>query len=210
MTSVGFECTPIHMIEIAVTGGIACGKSLVSGFFGELGARVCSADTFAHEALVPDGEAFVGVVARFGHGILDPAGEIDRRALARTVFGDAEARCELERLVHGPVKRQIRRWLSLPSEALVSVVEVPLLYEAGMADDGWGAVVSVVAPSGVQETRLVGLGFTIDEARARMGAQLPVEQKATSADYVVINGTSKRLVKEQVGLIWQKLLKMKK
>jgi dephospho-CoA kinase len=195
------------MMDIAVTGGIACGKSLVAGFFRDLGARVCSADIIAREVLAPGGEAFGAVVERFGEWIIADDGTIDRRLLGRYVFDHPAARADLEALVHGPVKRRIHEWREAGSDDAISVVEVPLLFEAGMADDGWDAIVCVVAPESIQESRLEGLGFSIDEARARLRAQMPVEQKAEKADYVVMNGASKGLAREQVESIWRKLLR---
>jgi dephospho-CoA kinase len=195
------------MMKLAVTGGIACGKSLVTGFFHDLGARVCSADACVHKSLSRDGDAYAAVVACFGDDIVGHNGDIDRRELGQRVFADAALRKKLEQLVHGPVKRIVRDWLDIADAHVVSVVEVPLLFEAGMGNDGWDAVICVVAPVGVQEQRLLDLGFHIDDARARIAAQMPLEQKAGLADYVVINGASTGLAKEQVESIWQKLLK---
>jgi len=195
------------MVHIAVTGGIACGKTLVGEFLSDRGVRVCDVDHIAHTLLRAGDPVFGEVVASFGRGILAPDGAIDRRALGVIVFADAAARERLNALVHPAVTVRLAAWRRRMSDERVRVCAalVPLLFEAEL-DTGWDAVVCVVASPAAQQMRLCERGFTVAEARCRMQAQLPQKEKARRSDYVVINDGTKALAEEQTSRALKSIL----
>src|SRR5688572_32093278 len=100
------------MRRVGLTGGIATGKSHVRAVFEALGVPTIDADVLAHEAVVPGSPAFAAVKARFGPDVVDSTGAIDRRKLGNVVFADAEARKDLEAIIHPGVVAAIERWFS--------------------------------------------------------------------------------------------------
>ena len=174
------------MLKVALTGGIATGKSYVLDQFRRRGIPVLDADSLAHGVMAPGTEATAAIAARFG-AVIAEDGAVDRAKLGRIVFADAGARRDLEAIVHPAVYRAItaglRAFERLGGSAL-AVVDVPLLYESGHATD-FDRVIVTSSPIEVQLQRLLARGLTEDEARQRMAAQLPGAEKAARADFVV-------------------------
>lgn len=196
-----FCFVPAHiqrfMVRIAITGGIACGKSLVAATFGEQGIPVCEADALAHAVLAPGDAVHEAVVARFGRAVLAPGGGIDRAHLGRLVFGDAAALADLNRLTHPEIMRRLRAWVDERSASCPQVAAViPLLYEIG-DEASWDLVVCVAAPEDQQLSRLRGRGLSEAEARQRVACQWPQEKKMERADFVIYNGGSVDLLRRQ-------------
>lgn len=193
------------MVTIAITGSIACGKSLVGQYLGESGYPVCDADAVAHELMRKGGAVYETVVNRFSRGVLNDRGEIDRGRLGQVVFADEAARESLNRIVHPAVDRAIRDWLAVQSGSMAFAV-VPLLFESAM-ERGWDAVVCVTAPASVQEERLRSRnGLSVEEARARIAAQWPSDRKAERSDFVLVNGGSMELLKEQTEKMLERII----
>lgn len=190
-------------MKIALTGGIACGKSLAASYMTARGAEVCEADALGHAALEQDSEVYAAVVARFGDGALTEAGDIDRRILGRRVFESAEDRAALNALVHPVVEREWTAWLSRVKDR-PAVVVVPLLYEAGYGS-GWDAVVCVSASRSVRMARLRERGMTDAEAKARIDAQWPEEKKIARADCVLWNDATRECLATQVDKVWNSI-----
>jgi dephospho-CoA kinase len=185
------------MFKIAVTGGIACGKSLVGRFLADAGVAVRDADEMAHELMAPGQAVARQVVEVFGPDILDGDGRIDRRRLGNRVFSAPEDLKRLNAIVHPAVKRVWQEWLAgQPDTREAAAVIVPLLYEAGEGE-GWDAVVCVVASEAVQMERLAGRGLSEGESRKRLAAQMPVSRKAVQADYVIVNNGTETVLNEQ-------------
>jgi dephospho-CoA kinase len=187
---------PAPWLRICVTGGIACGKSLVGAYLEALGVAVIEADTVCHDLMRAGTPLFPQIVAAFGRAILAPDGEIDRAALGRRVFGDAAALVSLNALLHPAAQGAIEAWVrARREESLLPVgpgwrggvaAIIPLLYEAAW-EAAWDRVICVSAPLALQRERLRSKGFTQKEAHDRMAAQWPVEEKMKRADYVVFN-----------------------
>ncbi len=173
------------MLRVALTGGIATGKSYVAGRFRTLGVPVVDADAIVHRILAARGAEFAQIVARFGTGILDPAGAIDRRALGAIVFGNAAARRDLEAILHPAVYRLIEEWFAGQRGRAWAVADVPLLYETGRERDFDRVVVTACTPERQIARIVVRDGTSIDEARARLAAQWPIEEKVGRADLVI-------------------------
>jgi dephospho-CoA kinase len=190
------------MVTIAVTGGIACGKSLVGRYLAEIGVPVCDADDLAREVVAQGGRVYEEIVAEFGRGILRATGEIDRAALAREVFGDARRLARLNALTHPAIMQRLRAWVAATSGAASHVAAViPLLYE--IHDEcNWSAVVCVSAPERAQVSWLGERGMAPDEARQRLAAQLPLAQKMERADYVIFNCGTRDLLRRQTNRVW--------
>jgi dephospho-CoA kinase len=166
-------------VAVAITGGIGAGKSEALKAFARHGAATVSSDEIVHH-LLRRPEVRDAVVARMGHGVVSPAGEIDRGALATVVFNDREALDWLEELLHPLVSAEYLQWreqlAELPVAPRVSVTEVPLLYETG-SDARFDKVVVITAPSKLRRARS---DVVMDDREARL---LPDKEKVQRADF---------------------------
>ena len=174
------------MLRVALTGGIATGKSYCLARFASLGVPVIDADRLARDAVAPGSRALEAVVARFGAAILLPDGSLDRASLGRIVFADRAARADLEAIVHPEVYRRIGEWFATLSPGTrVAIADIPLLFETGQ-HHGFDRVIVTACEPAEQLRRLITRdGLTETEARARVDAQWPIEEKAARADYVI-------------------------
>jgi dephospho-CoA kinase len=174
------------MIRVALTGGIATGKSHVLDRCLARGIPCLDADELAHGVLAPGTEGTAAVAERFGPSVIDPAGSVDRKALGAIVFGDDAARRDLERIVHPAVYRAIAaglRGFELIGADL-AVVAIPLLYETGRAGD-FDAVVVTTCSVASQRARLAARGLNELEIDQRLAAQMSAADKASRASYVI-------------------------
>jgi dephospho-CoA kinase len=174
------------MVRVALTGGIATGKSTVLGLLRRRGVPTIDADILARDVVVTGAPAYAAVVARFGTGILDDTAAIDRRALAAIVFADAAARRDLESIVHPAVYDAIEGWFAaLPDATPLAVADIPLLFETGRNVD-FDVVIVVACPPDEQLRRVMTRdGATEIEARSRLDAQWPIDRKVAAADHVI-------------------------
>jgi len=199
-------------LRLCVTGGIACGKSLVGACLEALGVAVIDADTVCHGLMRAGTPLFTQIVAAFGREIIAPDGEIDRAVLGRRVFGDAAALARLNALLHPAAERAIEAWvLARREEACRNMGQgwrggvaaiIPLLYETAR-ETAWDRVICVSAPIALQQKRLRSKGFTEKEAHDRMAAQWPVEDKIKRADYVVFNAGTQVCAQRQTVQVMQ-------
>lgn len=195
------------MLKIALTGGIATGKSYVLDQFCHRGVPVLDADALAHGVMAAGTEATAAIAERFGADVLAANGSVDRTTLGPIVFADAAARHDLEAIVHPAVYRAITaglRAFERLGEPAFAVVDVPLLYETGHAPD-FDRVIVTVSPPDVQIERLVNRGLTVLEARQRLAAQMPTGEKASRADFVIRTDDSFESTNRQVEEIVRKL-----
>jgi dephospho-CoA kinase len=170
-------------IAVAITGGIGAGKSEALKAFARHGAATVSSDEIVHH-LLRRPEVRDAVVARMGHGVVSPAGELDRGALATVVFNDRDALAWLEELLHPLVSAEYLQWreqlAELPDAPSISVTEVPLLYETG-GDARFDKVVVITAPSKLRRARSE---VTMDDREARL---IPDAEKVQRADFAFKN-----------------------
>ncbi|MGE0359787.1 MAG: dephospho-CoA kinase [Vicinamibacterales bacterium] len=172
------------MRRVVLTGGIATGKSTVAATLVRRGVPVVDADRLAREAVAPGSDGLRAVVARFGPGVLDAAGALDRAALGRRVFADAAARRDLEQIVHPYVRAGVAAFLAAAGGP-AAVAEIPLAYETGWFR-AFDAVVVAACHPRVQAERLRARDRLDDVAiAARLAAQWPIEDKARLADRVI-------------------------
>lgn len=174
------------MVRVALTGGIATGKSTVLARLVAAGIPAIDADVLARQVVARGTPGFDAVVASFGPGVVTAAGDLDRRALGARVFADPAARAALEAIIHPAVYQGISAWFaSLPGDTRVAVADIPLLFETGRAQD-FDVVVVVACARDEQVRRVVARdGVTMDEAEARVAAQWPIERKVAAADHVI-------------------------
>lgn len=195
------------MVRIALTGGIATGKSYVLDAFRRRGIPCLDADALAHGVMAAGTEATAAIADRFGTEVLDASGNVDRRKLAPIVFADVDARRDLEAIVHPAVRRAIAaglRAFELAEAAPLAIVDIPLLFETGRATD-FDRVVATVCSPATQRQRLVARGLTPAEVEARLAAQLPAAEKAARADFVISTEGTYEETGAQVDQIIQQL-----
>jgi len=177
-----------NVVVLGVTGGIACGKSEVGRILEGMGFAVCDADHVAHDLMNKGTPVFEQVVDRFGTRILSGNGEISRSILGETVFKDPEQRKILNGLVHPAVREALAGWIDkMKTEGRYSAVLIPLLFESGMQDLGWDAVVCVSSCEEDVFQRLERRSLTRKEAEKRVHSQMPLAEKEKLADHVVPN-----------------------
>jgi dephospho-CoA kinase len=194
------------VLLVGLTGGIGSGKSTVARLLEKRGAVVFDADVLARRAVDPGTPGYVAAVERFGPGIVREDGEIDREALGRVVFADAEARADLEAIVHPEVRRLFAEGSDRyrDSDAVV-VFGAPLLVETGLYR-AFDVLVVVSASERAQIERLASArGMSEDDVRARMAAQFPLERKAEVADILLDNDGSMDSLEHQVDRLWADL-----
>ncbi len=170
---------------LAITGGIGAGKSTVLRMFAGFGARIADADDLAHSAYRQGLPSYQAMVARWGRGILDASGEIDRRKVAAIVFCKKEELNWLNVQVHPFVWQELEN-LSAEREKGPLFCAIPLLYEFGW-EDKVDAVISVWCPPEVQRERLLQRGWTDEEIRRRLATQISMDEKLSRGDYGIIN-----------------------
>lgn len=173
--------------RVALTGGIATGKTYVRERLDDLGIPTIDADRLAREAVAPGSPALVAIVQRFGAAVLDAGGALDRRALADVVFSNPDARRDLEAIVHPDVRRATDAWLATldPARHPLAVADIPLLYETGRDRDFDAVIVTACDPATQLQRIVVRDGASEADARLRLAAQLPIEEKIRRADYVI-------------------------
>lgn len=194
------------MEVVALTGGVGSGKSTVAGMLRELGATVIDADEAARAVVEPGTPGFLQIRDAFGERYVR-AGRLDRAALAELVFHDPEALRRLNEITH-PLVRQWMAERQQEAEARGEervVLDIPLLFENGL-QDAFATILLVYAPPDLQLRRLVeGRGFTDEDARARIAAQLPMAEKRGRATYVIDNSGSPAETRRQVEEIWSRI-----
>jgi dephospho-CoA kinase len=192
-------------MRVGLTGGIASGKSTVSGILRELGAVVIDADRLARDVVAPGTPGLAEVVAEFGPGVLTEDGAMDRQAMARLVFGDEEARRRLEGIIHPRVLEEIRRLEAEAPDGAVVVHDIPLLAESGRAPSFDAVIVVDVAPETQLDRMVEDRGWSRAEGESRMAAQSSREDRLAIATYVVDNSGSLEELRARVEEVYSKL-----
>jgi dephospho-CoA kinase len=194
------------VLLVGLTGGIGAGKSTVADLLAERGAVIVDADEVARAVVEPGQRALAKLVDRFGAGILDADGRLDRSALAKLAFVDDESRRDLEAITHPAINEEFgRRVAAAPSDAVV-VLDVPLLAESPQARErGYQTVIVVEAPRDVRLARLEARGVDRADAEARMAAQTGDDERRKIATYVIDNAGDRAALERQVDEVWAEL-----
>jgi dephospho-CoA kinase len=195
------------MLKVALTGGIATGKTYVREKFEALGVPTIDADALARDAVRPGSPTLQAVVGRFGKEILDSSGALNRTTLAAIVFADEQARKDLERIIHPAVYTAITAWfvrLITKGAPPMAIADIPLLYETNNAAE-FDRVIVTSCPEPVQIARVIERdGITEEEARQRIAAQMPLTEKARRADYVIdTNGSFEHTERQTIDVLRQ-------
>ncbi|HWY54007.1 MAG TPA: dephospho-CoA kinase [Terriglobales bacterium] len=205
------------MLKVGLTGGIACGKSVVGEMFMALGAHLVQADTIAHELMQPGEAVYQEVVQHFGEGILNPDGSVNRARLAESAFGVSGEKelsriQELNQIVHPAVIRRQDEWMAVVGQKdprAIAMVEAALILEAGAADRFDRLVVVTCRPEQRIQRWAARLGVDEETARRevarRMAAQLPDEEKIKAANHVIDNSGSLDETRRRVGQVYSEL-----
>lgn len=193
------------MHVFGLTGGIGTGKSTVARLLAAKGAVVIDADRIAREVVAPDSPALQEIVKEFGESVLNARGELDRAKLAAIVFSDPEKRRRLEAITHPRIFARFAQEITQAAEkgARVVILDVPLLFETGGLASAVEKVIVVYAPVQTQVERLAQRdGMTEEQARARIGAQMDIEEKRKRGDYVIENTGSLEDLARAVDRLW--------
>lgn len=196
--------------KVAITGGLACGKSSVCRLMKNLGAYTVSADAIVHRLLSPNTELGQKVIQLLGKTIVKN-GTCDRNEIAKLVFNDPDKLHKLEELLHPAVFQEIEHQYQTVSTNAVPalfVAEVPLLFE--VSAEGWfDYVIVVTAPSDLCRARFKQCKGQDDEQFAlRSQRQLPLSEKKRRADFIICNNGSMKDLEQQTQLIYDELIKL--
>jgi len=196
------------MLKVGLTGGLACGKSFVGEALESFGCLLIQADELGHAVLARGGEAYAVVVEKFGVDILGPDGEIERPALAAKVFGAPERLAELNAMVHPPV---VEREALLIAEFAarephgIAVVEAAILIETG----GYRRFDRMILVTCLEEQQIERAlrrpGARLEDIRARLSRQLPLEEKRKFADFVIDTSGEKEATLQQTRVVYEAL-----
>ncbi|WP_101949988.1 dephospho-CoA kinase [Mycobacterium sp. 3519A] len=189
------------MLRIGLTGGIGAGKSTVAAAFAECGGIIVDGDVIAREVVEPGTEGLAALVDAFGADILLPDGALNRPALAARAFVDDEKRAKLNGIVHPLVARRREEILDAVHEDAVVVEDIPLLVETGLAPL-FPLVVVVTADEETRVERLIKRGMDEADARARIKAQAPEDQRRAIADVLLDNSGSAGELVEKARDLW--------
>jgi dephospho-CoA kinase len=174
------------VLRVALTGGLASGKSTVAAYLASLGFPVIDSDQLARTAVAPGSPGLAAVVGEFGQSVLMADGSLDRSAVGRLVFSDPQARARLEAIVHPLVRQETDRLVGQAEQAGATavIVDIPLLVETGQADR-YDLVVALSAPLEVRIGRAAKRQLSPQQAKARMAAQASDKQRADAAELVI-------------------------
>lgn len=200
----------MRIYKLALTGGIATGKSHARERFEELGIPTVDADEIARKLPRRHSEALEAIVRRFGPAILNRNGTLNRRALAAVVFANPDARHDLEAILHPAVYRAIQAWfehIELLGRHRIGLADIPLLYETGR-HAGFDKVIVTWCPEDMQIARMLDRGMTEQETQQRMSAQLPSAEKKARADYVIDTSGSKEDTNRQIDAIFDEIVEI--
>jgi dephospho-CoA kinase len=196
------------MLRVGLTGGIACGKSFVGEALASYGCLLIQADELGHEVLAPSGEAYADVVREFGGEILAADGSIERGHLAKLVFSDSQKLARLNGIVHPAV---IRREEALAAEFFarephgIVVVEAAILIETGSYRRFDRLILVFCAQEQQIERAMRRNGALEADIHARIGRQMPLEEKRNFADFVIDTSGTKEDTLRQARTIYEEL-----
>lgn len=191
---------------LGLTGTLGSGKSTVSGMLRDKGARIICADEIAREVVAPGTQALQEIVAAFGPEVLAPDRSLDRKALAARVFNDSSALRQLEAIIHPRVRDRELQLIETYRSSPLIILDIPLLFESG-ADALCDAVAVVTVD---EDTRLQRLttqrGMNPGDARRRIAAQMPQEEKVRRATHVINNSGSLQETERQVDRLLEEIV----
>ncbi len=194
------------MIRVALTGGIGSGKSTVARAFASRGAIVVDADRIARDIVEPGQPALTEIRERFGPGVIQPDGTLDRPGLAAVVFGDARALADLNSITHPRIAQRSAAIMAEAPAGSVVVYDMPLLVEQRLTE-GWDQIVVVETPMDLRLERLGrDRGMASDDARARVAAQASDAERRAVADYLIVNDGTPEQLEADAHRVWDRIV----
>jgi dephospho-CoA kinase len=192
------------MYLLGITGSVGTGKTTVGKILSDFGLKVVDTDDIAREVVMPGQPALDEIREVFGAEYFNPDGTLNRGKMAKLVFHDPESRKRLEAILHPRIRS---RWKQIADDweksgVPAGAVVIPLLFETN-AQDEFDAVICVACSPDIQKQRLLNKGWSEEEISARIGSQLPLEEKIRLSDYVIWNDAGVNVLAEQVRLILQ-------
>jgi dephospho-CoA kinase len=192
------------MFTVGLTGGIGSGKSTVADCFAAHGVPVIDTDVIAHDLTAPGGAALDAIRAAFGEPVMQTDGTLDRAALRRRVFTDADARRQLEGILHPRIRQVVEQTLAALAAPYVLIV-IPLLVETGGYRDLLNRVLVVDCPEDLQIARVMARsGLSRDEVMAILAAQAGRAERLAVADDVLVNTASPEALRARVVALHQR------
>ena len=209
MNSPASQSPPLRPFRVALTGGIASGKTTVANLFAAHGVPLIDTDVIAREVVEPGQPALELVAAAFGPEVLGPDGRLDRRQLRERIFQDPSARRTLESILHPAIRAEMElQSRAAANTAPYQVLVIPLLAEGGRRDHV-DRVLVVDAPEDVQVARLVARDHVTEaQARAALHAQIGRADRLALADDVIVNTGAPHDLEVQVELLHQRYLEL--
>ena len=201
------------MLNVGLTGGIACGKSTVAKMFFEKGAHLIDFDSLAHKVQEPGNTAWQKVVDYFGEEILQPDKKIDRVKLGNIVFADKKKLSELNNIVHPLVYQEWHARLEKigkKEKHAIVLSDIPLLFEGNMQHLFDLTVLVLIAPEEQIRRLMARNGVSKEEAEKRLKSQIQISEKISLADIIIDNEGSIPETEKKVGQVWQELLQQEK
>ena len=196
------------MLNVALTGNIAAGKSTVVDLFRRWGATIIDADQLVREAQRPGTEVMQAIAFRFGRDVILPGGELDRKALRGKVMGDDASLADLNAIVHPAVRRERDRLLAEARRRGDRIVinDIPLLFESADPAE-FDLVILVDAPELVRLERLIRTrGMSKEAARQALDAQQPAETKRSRSDFIIENAGTLAELEQAARRLWDQLI----
>ena len=178
--------SPFSIPHLAITGGVACGKSTLGRLLAERGADVLDADDIVHQHQCSGGMLIDPICVEFGKDILTVEGAIHRPTLAKRVFADPSALAKLNAIVHPVIREEFKKWQKTPTDGWAKIGIIPLLFESGWESD-WELTLCVTCSPETQRQRALARGWSEGDFNRRLAAQWPLERKCALADIVVDN-----------------------
>jgi dephospho-CoA kinase len=195
------------MFRIALTGGIASGKSAVATLFEARGVPVVDSDVIAREIVAPGTPALEAIRVRFGDAVLLPDGSLDRRALREQVFADPAARRDLEAITHPAIRERMQAW-SRTAAGPYQIHMIPLLAEGGGRRD-FNRVLVVDCPEELQIQRVMQRdGVDANSARNVLAAQASRAERLAIADDVIVNDGDRDKLSQDVDALHRRYLQL--
>ena len=197
------------MRVIGLTGTVAAGKSAVARLFAGWGATVIDADAIVRELQQPGEAVYDAIVRRFGSSVLHRDGAIDRARLRTLILGDADARRELETIIHPAVEARRRELVAAARKRgdRIVIAEIPLLFEA-TDPSAYDGIIVVDAPVDERRRRIMtDRGLSAEAADALMRAQWSGERKRKHADWIIDNDGSREQLEERASQLWRELVR---
>jgi dephospho-CoA kinase len=198
------------MLNAALTGNIAAGKSTVAALFRQWGATLIDADQLVREVQSPGSPVLAAIARRFGAGLIDDSGRLDRDALRTLVLTDPAALADLNRLVH-PAVWERRSTLEAEARARgdrIVISDIPLLFEAS-DPDAFDVVILVDAPPEIRRVRLLATrGLSPEEADRMLAAQAPSGPKRARSTFVIDNDADRATLEARTRSVWNELVRL--